>query len=135
MTDIIIPLITLISLEVVLGIDNIIFISILADKLPEKQGNKLRIWGITLAMVMRLILLAVISWVLKLDMNLFTIMDMSFTGKELILIAGGLFLLYKSTKEIYHKTETPQADNPADIKTKSFQKLLSEIIILDIVFS
>ncbi|HTN46444.1 MAG TPA: TerC family protein [Flavipsychrobacter sp.] len=135
MTEAIIPLLTLIALEVVLGIDNIIFISILADKLPESQRNKLRYWGIGLAMVMRLILLAVISWILKLDKPLFTVFDMSFTGKEMILIAGGLFLLYKATKEIYHKTEEPDPDDPTKIKTGSFGKFLSEIIVLDIVFS
>src|SRR6476620_8978436 len=105
MTDAIIPLLTLIALEVVLGIDNIIFISILADKLPPEQRNRLRLWGIGLAMLMRLGLLALISWILKLDKELFALAGKSFTGKELILIAGGLFLLYKSTKEIYHKTE------------------------------
>ncbi|GAB3419069.1 TerC family protein [Niabella aquatica] len=135
MADAIIPLLTLIALEVVLGIDNIIFISILADKLPENQRNKLRLWGIGLAMVMRLILLAVISWILKLDKPLFEVLDMSFTGKELILIAGGIFLLYKATKEIYHKTEQEDPDNPTKIKTGTFGKLLSEIIVLDLVFS
>src|SRR5690606_32118477 len=135
MADVLIPLLTLIALEVVLGIDNIIFISILADKLPENRRAKLRLWGIGLAMVMRLILLAIISWILKLDQDLFTLFGMSFTGKELILIAGGLFLLYKSTKEIYHKTEAPNPNDPVNVKTGSFRKLLSEIIVLDIVFS
>ncbi len=135
MADAIIPLLTLIALEVVLGIDNIIFISILADKLPEHQRNKLRLWGIGLAMVMRLILLAIISWILKLDKPLFELFHMDFTGKELILIAGGLFLLYKSTKEIYHKTERANPNDPTHIKTGSFGKLLSEIILLDLVFS
>ena len=135
MADSIIPLITLIALEVVLGIDNIIFISILADKLPEQQRNKLRLWGIGLAMVMRLILLAIISWILKLDKTLFILFGMPFTGKELILIAGGVFLLYKSTKEIYHKTEQEKPNAPTQIKSGSFGKFLSEIIILDVVFS
>lgn len=135
MTEVIIPLLTLIALEVVLGIDNIIFISILADKLPEQQRNKLRIWGIGLAMVMRLILLAIISWILKLDKTLFILFDMPFTGKELILISGGVFLLYKSTKEIYHKTEQEDANSPSKIKSGSFKRFLSEIIVLDIVFS
>jgi|SRR5690606_6939832 Membrane protein TerC, possibly involved in tellurium resistance len=135
MADAIIPLITLIALEVVLGIDNIIFISILADKLPEQQRNKLRLWGIGLAMVMRLILLAIISWILKLDKTLFILFGMPFTGKELILIAGGVFLLYKSTKEIYHKTEQENPNAPTQIKSGSFGKFLSEIIILDVVFS
>lgn len=135
MADAIIPLLTLIALEVVLGIDNIIFISILADKLPEKERPKLRLWGIGLAMLMRLGLLALISWILKLDQELFVLWGKGFTGKELILIAGGLFLLYKSTKEIYHKTEVENPDSPVKVKTASFRKLLGEIIILDLVFS
>jgi predicted tellurium resistance membrane protein TerC len=135
MTDAIIPLISLIALEVILGIDNIIFISILADKLPENQRNKLRIWGITLAMVMRLALLAFISWILKLDTTLFRLFEIDFSGKGLILIVGGLFLIYKSTKEIYHKTEINKEDVPIVPNKSSFQRLLSEVIILDLVFS
>ncbi len=105
MLDLLVPLFSLIALEVILGIDNIIFISILADKLPENQRAKLRYWGIGLAMIMRLCLLALISWILKLDQVLFSIFENEFTGKGIILIIGGLFLMYKSTKEIYHKTE------------------------------
>jgi predicted tellurium resistance membrane protein TerC len=135
MTEAIIPLLSLIALEVILGIDNIIFISILADKLPEEQRNKLRFWGIGLAMVMRLCLLAFISWILKLDQTLFTLFDTDFSGKGLILIFGGLFLIYKSTKEIYHKTEVSNEDNPHIPKKSTFKKLLTEVIILDLVFS
>ncbi len=136
MLDAIIPLISLISLEVILGIDNVIFISILADKLPDSQRNKLRYWGLGLAMVMRLILLTLISWILKLDQELFILFDIHFSGKGLILIAGGLFLIYKSTVEIYHKTELAnQTGEPTVPKTSSFKKLLLEIILLDLVFS
>ncbi len=136
MTEAIIPLLSLIALEVILGIDNIIFISILADKLPENQRNKLRYWGIGLAMAMRLILLAFISWILKLDQTLFTQFGIDFSGKSLILIFGGLFLIYKSTKEIYHKSEASKADQGPNIPAKaSFKKLLSEVIVLDLVFS
>ena len=136
MLDAIIPLISLISLEVILGIDNVIFISILSDKLPDSQRNKLRYWGLGLAMVMRLILLTLISWILKLDQELFTLFDIHFSGKGLILIAGGLFLIYKSTVEIYHKTELANnSDQPVVPKTSSFKKLLLEIILLDLVFS
>jgi predicted tellurium resistance membrane protein TerC len=135
MTEAIIPLISLIALEVILGIDNIIFISILADKLPEAQRNKLRFWGITLAMLMRLALLAFISWILKLDKTLFTMFDIDFSGKGLILIVGGLFLIYKSTKEIYHKTEIANEELPKVPRVASFKRLLSEVIILDLVFS
>jgi predicted tellurium resistance membrane protein TerC len=135
MTEAIIPLLSLIALEVILGIDNIIFISILADKLPESQRNKLRFWGIGLAMAMRLLLLAFIAWILKLDQTLFTLFDTDFSGKGLILILGGLFLIYKSTKEIYHKTEIANNDIPNVPSSSSFKKLLSEVIILDLVFS
>jgi predicted tellurium resistance membrane protein TerC len=135
MLDAIVPLLSLIALEVILGIDNIIFISILADKLPDHQRNKLRFWGIGLAMVMRLLLLAFISWILKLDQTLFTAFEIDFSGKSLILILGGLFLLYKSTKEIYHKSEIKNQENLTDIKSASFKRLLMEVIILDLVFS
>ena len=130
-----IPLLSLIALEVILGIDNIIFISILSDKLPESQRNKLRYWGIGLAMLMRLCLLALISWLLKLDKTLFTAFDVAFSGKGLILIIGGLFLIYKSTKEIYHKTEIASTDELIIPKKRTFGKLLLEVIILDLVFS
>ncbi len=136
MTEFIVPLISLILLEVILGIDNIIFISILSDKLPDHQRNKLRYWGLGLAMIMRLILLTVIAWILKLDNTLFTLFEVDFSGKGLILISGGLFLIYKSTKEIYHKTEISMEDEaPSVPKKSSFKRLLSEVIILDIVFS
>lgn len=135
MIDALIPLLSLIALEVILGIDNIIFISILADKLPESQRNKLRFWGIVLAMLMRLVLLAFISWILKLDKTLFSLFEIDFTGKGLILILGGLFLIYKSTKEIYHKTEVANSHEAELPKKGSFGKLLGEVILLDLVFS
>ena len=134
--DSLISLITLTLLEIVLGIDNVIFISILSDKLPDSQRNKLRYWGLGLAMVMRLILLTLISWILKLDQELFILFDIHFSGKGLILIAGGLFLIYKSTVEIYHKTELANSsDQPVVPKTSTFKRLLLEIILLDLVFS
>jgi predicted tellurium resistance membrane protein TerC len=135
MTEAIIPLLSLIALEIILGIDNIIFISILADKLPSHQRNKLRFWGIGLAMVMRLCLLAFIAWILKLDNTLFRLFEIDFSGKGLILIIGGLFLIYKSTREIYHKTETAAKEIAADVGKNNFKKLLTEVIVLDLVFS
>jgi predicted tellurium resistance membrane protein TerC len=135
MIDALIPLLSLIALEVILGIDNIIFISILADKLQESQRNKLRFWGIGLAMIMRLALLAFISWILKLDKTLFSLFEIDFTGKGLILILGGLFLIYKSTKEIYHKTEIANSHENELPKKGTFGKLLGEVILLDLVFS
>lgn len=130
----IVPLITLIALEVILGIDNIIFISILSDKLPADKRDKLRYWGIGLAIVIRLILLAFISWILKLDTVLFTLFDTGFSGKSLILLAGGIFLIYKSTKEIMEKTEEHESGAPVP-KQGTFIRLLTEIIMLDLVFS
>jgi predicted tellurium resistance membrane protein TerC len=135
LVEAVIPLVSLIFLEVILGIDNIIFISILADKLPAENRDKLRYWGLGLAMVIRLALLAAISWILRLDKTLFTVMDIDLSGKSLILIAGGLFLLYKSTKEILHTTEHVDEEEAKTSKKGSFGRLLSEIIILDIVFS
>jgi len=125
--EILIPLFSLIALEVILGIDNIIFISILADKLPENRRAKLRYWGIGLAMVMRLILLAFISWILKLDKTLFSLWGTDFSGKGLILIIGGLFLLYKSTVEIYHKSERANDNKLLQSQNNNFQKLLIQI--------
>ena len=137
MTEAIVPLLSLIALEVILGIDNIIFISILADKLPEHQRDKLRYWGIGLAMLMRIGLLAAIAWILKLDKTLFTMFDVDFSGKGLILIAGGLFLIYKSTKEIHEKVDEKGQEEKEMKKSaaKSFQGVLLQIIMIDLVFS
>ena len=135
MIDALIPLFSLIALEVILGIDNIIFISILADKLPEAQRNKLRYWGLSLAMIMRLILLAFIAWILKLDKELFRFQDISFSGKAIILMVGGLFLIYKSTREIYHKTEVANDSRHTQKAVSGFSRLLGEVIVLDLVFS
>lgn len=129
-----IALVSLIALEVVLGIDNIIFITILAGKLPVEQQAKVRYIGIGLAMVMRLGLLALISWIMKLDKTLFTVLDQDITGKELILILGGLFLLYKSSKEIYHKVEAKEENNLAK-GAATFGSVLVQVLLLDLVFS
>jgi len=135
MMDALIPLITLIVLEVILGIDNIIFISILAEKMPADKRDKLRYWGIGLALVMRLALLAFISWILKLVQTLFNVAGIDFSGKSLILFAGGLFLMFKSTKEIYLNMEEG-GDHAPEVKGKAtFRGMLGEIIILDLVFS
>lgn len=135
MTDAIIALLSLVTLEVILGLDNVIFISILADRLPEQERKKLRFWGLGLAMIMRLVLLTVIAWIMKLDATLFIIADIPFSGKGIILLLGGLFLIYKSTKEIYHKTEAANADALSAPKKATFSRLLGEVILLDLVFS
>ncbi len=133
--QLIISLLTLIALEVVLGIDNIIFISILAGKLPPEQQRKARNIGILLAMVMRLGLLAAIAVIMKLDNELFNLFSNSITGKDLILILGGLFLIYKSVKEIYHKMEGEHEDGEKNITAASFANIIGQILLLDLVFS
>ena len=133
--EIIIALLTLIALEVVLGIDNIIFISILANKLPESQQKKARRMGLLLAGAMRLGLLALVAIIMKLDNDLFSLFNIGFSGKDLILIAGGLFLLYKSAKEIYHKMEGVEGDVTVKMKGNSFGSVIVQILIMDLVFS
>lgn len=133
--QVIISLLTLIALEVVLGIDNIIFISILAGKLPPQQQKKARNLGILLALLLRLILLAAISVIMKLDNEVFSLWQNSFTGKDIILIAGGLFLLYKSTKEIYHKIEGADNDMEKKSGASTFANIIAQILLLDLVFS
>ena len=133
--QIIISLLTLIVLEVVLGIDNVIFISILANKLPAHQQKKARFYGIILAMILRLALLAMIAMILKLDNDLFTVFNQGISAKDLILISGGLFLLYKSSTEIYHKMEGEQGDKTKNIKATTFAQVIFQILIMDLVFS
>lgn len=133
--ELIIPLLSLIALEIVLGIDNVIFISILANKLPANQQKKARRIGLLLAGVMRLCLLMLVSLIMQLDRNLFTVYGKGFSGKELILLSGGLFLLYKSTKEIYHKMEGESGDRTKSITASSFAQVIVQILIMDLVFS
>ncbi len=129
-----IALVSLVSLEVVLGIDNIIFISILCGRLPESQRDRARMIGITLAMVSRLVLLASLFWIMKLVTPIFTIIGNEISGRDLILIIGGLFLLGKATFEIHHALEREHTD-PANIKTATFGMVLAQIAVVDIVFS
>lgn len=131
----IIALVTLILLEVVLGLDNVIFISIVAGKLPAEQQKKARRMGLILAMLMRLGLLAVISWILKLEGTLFRVLENDISGKDLILLLGGLFLIYKSAKEIYHKMEGEEGDQQNNIKASTFNEVIVQILLLDLVFS
>src|SRR3954462_5059554 len=131
----IVPLITLILLEVVLGLDNVIFISIVAGRLPANQQNKARVLGLILAMFLRLALLGVISLILQLQGNLFSVFSIDISGKDLILILGGLFLLYKSATEIHHKMEGEEGDTSKSIKATSFRSVIVQILILDLVFS
>lgn len=129
-----ISLLTLTVLEIVLGIDNIVFISILAGKLPQDQQAKARTWGLALAMITRILLLFSITWVMSLTAPLFSAFGQEISGRDLILLAGGLFLIYKSTVEIHHKLEGDEKDPEAKV-VYSFAGVISQILILDIVFS
>ena len=131
----VIALLTLILLEVVLGLDNVIFISIVAARLPHHQQKKARRLGLILAMFLRLALLGVISLILKLQGELFSVLGVGISGKDLILILGGLFLIYKASTEIYHKMEGEEGDTSKDIKANTFRSVIIQILILDLVFS
>lgn len=133
--EIIISLLSLIALEAVLGIDNVIFISILANRLPEEKQKRARRLGLILAGVLRLGLLLIISVILKLEKDLFFIFGNGFSGKDLVLLAGGLFLLYKSTAEIYHKMEGERGNTTKKLKASTFGQVLIQILIMDMVFS
>jgi predicted tellurium resistance membrane protein TerC len=122
-------------LEIVLGLDNVIFISIIAAKLPADQQKKARTVGLILALFLRLALLGIISLILKLEGNLFRVFSIDISGKDLILIVGGLFLIYKSSTEIYHKMEGEEGDTSKKIKVTSFGSVIIQILVLDLVFS
>jgi predicted tellurium resistance membrane protein TerC len=130
-------LITLIAMEVVLGIDNLIFIAILTNKLPESQRDKARRLGIALALVLRLALLGTVALIVKMTAPLFTLFGHAFSWRDLILLAGGLFLIWKATKEIHHNTDPdPGPDMFGSAAAKlGFAAAIGQIIILDIVFS
>lgn len=131
----IIAFLTLTFLEIVLGIDNIIFISIVTNKLPEEQQGKARRIGLLLAMGFRVLLLLGITWLIGFSEPLFSVADMEFSGRDLILLAGGLFLLGKSTMEIHHKVEGVESRPGIEGKKASFGSTLMQIVLLDLVFS
>lgn len=134
-TEIAAALLSLTIMEIVLGIDNIIFISILSSRLPEEQRKKARLIGLALAMITRIMLLCSLSWVMTLKEPLFDIAHHGFSGRDLVLIGGGAFLVYKATKEIHEKIEDLE-DEELQTKGKiSFSGVLVQIVILDIVFS
>ena len=125
---------TLLALEIVLGIDNVVFISILAGKLPASQQAKARYVGLGLAMVMRIILLFSISWVIGLTAPLFTVFQQEISGRDIILLVGGLFLIAKSTHEIHQRLEGDEEHASAEAAA-SFSSVIIQILLLDIVFS
>jgi predicted tellurium resistance membrane protein TerC len=132
-----IALLTLIVMEVVLGVDNLIFISILTNKLPADQQKKARRLGIGAALVLRLVLLATISFIVQLTEPVFSLLDHGFSWRDLILIAGGLFLVWKATREIHHNVEhdESEADPLGHVVKMSIGAAIFQILLLDIVFS
>jgi predicted tellurium resistance membrane protein TerC len=130
----ILALVTLTFLEIVLGVDNVIFISILSSKLPASQQNRARRTGLMAAMVMRILLLLSIAWVTRLTAPLFTTFGQPVSGRDIILIGGGLFLLGKATLEIHEKLEGEEGQGSARVMP-SFGAVIAQIMVLDIVFS
>ena len=134
-------LLTLTVLEIILGVDNIIFISIVSNKLPEQQQGKARTLGLLLAMVFRIILLLTITWIIKLTTPLFTIpfikddgQDIGISWKDIILIAGGIFLIFKSTLEIHQKLNVA-SNTHSTIAPSAFRSVIIQIVLVDAVFS
>lgn len=126
---------TLTVLEIVLGVDNIIFITILVGRLPDAQKDKARVIGLGLAMITRIMLLLSLTWIMGLTKPFFTLFETGISGRDIILIGGGLFLLAKSTHEIHASLEGPEHTNTAKKATASFISILIQIAIIDIVFS
>ncbi len=125
---------TLLALEVVLGIDNVVFIAILAGKLPPDQQAKARRLGLGLAAITRVMLLFTLAWMVKLTDPLFTVLGHAFSGRDLILLGGGLFLIAKSTREVHDKLEGEEGHASAKVKA-TFASVIGQILLLDIVFS
>jgi len=131
-----VALVTLIAMELVLGIDNLIFISILTNRLPEADRARARRIGIGLALVLRLALLGTVSWMVQLTTPLFEAFGHGFSWRDLILLAGGLFLVWKATKEIHHHVDPdPNADMFEAKVTQTFAAVIGQILVLDMVFS
>ena len=130
-----VALLALTSIEIVLGIDNIIFISILTQKLPVEQQPRARTIGLGAAMFMRIALLFSITWIMKLTAPLFTVLGHAFSGRDLILLGGGLFLTAKSVLEIHERLEGDEAAASGSVAVASFGAVIGQIMVLDIVFS
>ena len=133
--DFVVPFLTLAALEIVLGIDNVIFIAILASKLPVEQQAKARRLGIGMAVVTRILLLLSISWILRLNNPLFTLFGNDITGRDLILLGGGLFLIAKSTHEIHDKLEAAETAHAVQKAATTLTAVVFQVMLIDVVFS
>lgn len=133
--DMLLSLCTLTILEVVLGIDNLVFLTILSHKLPKSQQQLARRVGLSLAWMTRLMLLASALWLTRLVQPLFTVMDLSLSGRDLFLLVGGIFLLYKATQEIHNELEPHKKTKKSKPSKKQFGWVIFQIAVLDIVFS
>lgn len=127
---------TLTIMEIVLGIDNIVFISVIINRLPEEQAERARKIGLALALIFRIALLLVITWIIGLQADLFTAFGHAFSWRDIILIGGGVFLIYKATAEIHEEFEGETEEEEAErLSVKSFASIIGQIIVIDIVFS
>lgn len=126
---------TLTVLEIVLGIDNIVFISVLVSRLPKAQADNARRLGLALALIFRILLLLVLSWIIGLDADVFTAFGFAFSWKDIILLGGGLFLIYKATREMHAEIEEPHEATLAQQAKAAFSAIIVQIILIDMVFS
>jgi predicted tellurium resistance membrane protein TerC len=136
--DLIIAFLTLFVLELILGVDNVVFISILTNRLPKNQQQRARIIGLSLAMILRIVLLFFATWIVGLTDTIFGIGDveaLQFSGRDLILLAGGLFLIYKATMEIHHKMEGEDEHQDESKGSTTFGRVIVQILLIDAVFS
>ncbi len=130
-----VALVTLTALEIVLGIDNVIFISVIVSRIPEKQADQARKIGLALALVFRIVLLSALVWLIGLTEPVFTIKSYAFSWRDIILIGGGMFLIAKATHEIHGEVEADEADREGASARNAFLMVIAQIIVIDMVFS
>lgn len=133
--DIILNLITLTGLEIVLGIDNVIFIAILVQHLPVEKRNKARLMGLSLALILRIVMLFGISWIMKLTQPLFSLFNADFSGRSILLIIGGLFLIVKGFLELREMFEDKQIEPSSDTGSKKYMQVILQIVFIDLILS
>ena len=134
-SEALVALLTLTSLEMILGIDNIIFIAILAGRLPAEQRDKGRTFGLLLAVISRVALVLSIGWVMSLKAELFSILGHPFSGRDIILVVGGMFLVFKASREIHHKVQSAGDDDGKPVAQASLRSVLIQVMLIDVVFS